>query len=62
LPKQAEYIENYHNYQIYIIQEAYIMSDGTITHRYVAIQPEKHWVIDGVDLPDLKSDIDESYR
>jgi hypothetical protein len=56
MPKQAEYIETYRNYQIYIIQEAY---QGT-QPLYVAIEPKHHWVITGVDLPDLKADINEA--
>ena len=59
---KTEYIKTFHGYQIYKIPEAYQMTNGQLTDRYIAIQPTKHYSIEGVDLPDLEADILESER
>lgn len=57
----SKFIEVYNGWQIYVIPEAYLsMPANQLIDRYVAVQPEKHQIIDDVAIGSLESSIHEA--
>ena len=57
---KTEYIKTFHDWQIYVIQEAYLMMPANqLIPRYIAIQPEKHLIIEDITIGSLEAGIIE---
>ena len=55
------YIEMYHNWMILEVKDAYTMHpSGQKTSVFVAVKIGDGTVKSGIDIPDLKADIDEA--
>lgn len=62
LKKKVKYVETYRGWLIAEFREAFEQRpSGKRISLYVAVNPFQH-VFTGVDLPDLKGDIDEALR
>ena len=63
MTNKTEYVKDFLGWQIYVIQEAYLMTPANqLISRYIAIQPEKHHIINDVTIGSLEAGIIESER
>jgi hypothetical protein len=67
----AKYLKSVGDWQIYVIPEAYQMTQHVnvgvhvelymqLIDRYIAVHPTKHWIIDDVTLESLEAGIHEA--
>jgi len=61
--KKVRYVETYDGWIIAKFKEAFLQQpSGNKVTLYVAVHPNRQYTLTGVDLPDLRADIDEVKR